>query len=486
MIIGRSDFDKILAHGGAFIIFADHHTFHEIVYARDTTRGLEIQHDQKYDNWSFLTPLHSSRFGTDFVSGTEITVMRQNHPLGKLLARYIGGARFRCTLNPKQYINAANQIIYDNEYFKAWITVATDKYNDPISGVFAPHRDIKGWVLIFPQLADKSRFLFELLRDVLPEMSPQLFPYAEGGQWIHREEYQLQSVLEMRNQIERIEAEAKEKVKAIEERIQAEQEGKAYLKHLLTESGDPLVKAVKKTLEVLGFKSVVDMDEEIEKTGGTGGRREDLRIVEDPNILLVEIKGITGLPADADALQVHKYVVVRMREWKNTNVHGLEIINHQRGLPALDREQAMPFREDILVNADELQFGLMTTLDLYRLTRSYLKNNWKPEYVKGLFMRFGRIIPVPTHYEFVGVIENIWEKAGAVGIRIEAAVLHEGDRIAFELPLEFEEQVIDSLQIESNQVMMAEAPMLAGIKTSLTKQSLRKGIRVFRVNFSNQ
>lgn len=482
MSIFRPDFDRILVHGGAFIIFADHHTFYEIVYGRDTSRGLNIRRDMIYDNWSFLTTLHSSRFETQFIQGTEITVPNQKHPLGKILARHLTGTYFNCTLAPKQHFAAANQIYYTNDRFKAWARIATDKYGAPVAGAFFPDDEVSGWIFIFPQVADKSRFLLEFLRDVLPELDPQLFPFAEGGQWIYRDEYQMPSILKMRQQIERIEVEAREKVKAIEEKIQAEQEEKAYLRDLLTETGDPLVKAVKKTFEVLGCQSVLDMDEEMKKTGDTGGRREDLRIVDEPDTLLVEVKGIAGLPADADALQVQKYLIVRMKEWKRTNVHGLEIINHQKGLPPLDREQEMPFRDDILVNAEEQQFGLMTTWDLYRLARSFLKNNWKPEHVKPLFMGLGRIMPVPTHYEFVGVIENFWEKAGAVGVRIQEAAIRIKDRITFDLPIDFEEQIVDSLQVDNEQVMIAEASTLAGIKTHLTKQQLRKGVRVYRVS----
>jgi hypothetical protein len=479
----RHAFDKILAHGGAFIIFADYHTYNEIVYAQSTRRDLDIDRSKTFDNWSFLTPLHSSRFETKFTHGSEISVPNQSRALGKLLARHLKGASFRCTLAPKEHINV-NQIFYTNEFFESWVVLATDKYGAPVAGVFAPGGDVKGWIFIFPQLSDKSSFIKEFLRDVLPELAPHLFPYAEGGKWIYRDDYQLPSILEMRQQVEQIEAEARERVKAVEEKIRLEQEETSYLRALLTETGDPLVKAVKKTLEILGFQSVIDMDEEMEKAGDTSGRREDLRILDEPTTLLVEVKGITGLPTDADALQVQKYVVVRMREWGRTNVQGLEIINHQKGIPALDRENEAPFRQDILVNAEEQQFGLITTWDLYRLARSYLKNNWKPEHVKALFLQFGRIRSVPLHYQFAGIVENFWEKVGVVGVRVKEANLRMGDRIAFELPVDFEEQEITSLQVENQQVELAEPSMLAGIKTDFTKQYIKKGMRVFKVSES--
>ena len=93
----------------------------------------------------------------------------------------------------------------------------------------------------------------------------------------------------------------------------------------------------------------------------------------------------------------------------------------------------------------------------------------------------GRIEPVPQHYELIGVVEHFWEHAGAAGVRIGASVLRPVDRIAFELPVEFEEQAVQSLQVNKNPVFQVETGMLAGIQTSLHKEQLKKGTRVFRL-----
>lgn len=81
----------------------------------------------------------------------------------------------------------------------------------------------------------------------------------------------------------------------------------------------------------------------------------------------------------------------------------------------------------------------------------------------------------------VGTIEHFWEKAEAVGVRIKASHLQCGARIAFEFPVEFEEQDVMSLQVERNPVGQAEIGMLAGIKTHLNKEHLKKNTRVFRL-----
>ncbi|MFQ5882745.1 MAG: hypothetical protein ACE5I9_09795 [Candidatus Methylomirabilales bacterium] len=293
--------------------------------------------------------------------------------------------------------------------------------------------------------------------------------------------YELPRILELKNKIRQIEEEARQQVVALGKAMDEERTAMAYLHDLITAKGRPLVSAVKRTLEVLGFQSIVDVDQEMRKAGDTSPMRQDLQIHDASPILLIEVKGISGLPKDAEALQVWKYVAPRMREWNRTDIQGLAIINHQRNLPALDRENKAPFREDILTNAKEQKFGLLTTWDLFRLTRSYLKNGWKHEYIKGLFYQSGRIDPVPKHYEFIGVVEHFWEKAEAVGVRIEMAALRKGDRIAFELPVEFEEQTVESLQVDKKPVDQAEIGMLAGILTNLTREQAKKRIRVFRV-----
>jgi hypothetical protein len=115
------------------------------------------------------------------------------------------------------------------------------------------------------------------------------------------------------------------------------------------------------------------------------------------------------------------------------------------------------------------------------LTRSYLKNRWKHEHIKPLFYQSGRIESVPKHYEFIGTVERFVQKIGVVGVRIEAANLRHEDRISFELTVEFKEQDIQSLQVDNQSVAQAEIGMLAAIKTHLTKQQAKPGVRVFRL-----
>ena len=143
--------------------------------------------------------------------------------------------------------------------------------------------------------------------------------------------------------------------------------------------------AVIKTLCILGFEKVVDVDKESRTSSSGGSLREDIQIKDESPILIVDVKGITGLPSDPEATQAHRHATMRMKEWERTDINCLTIINHQRNIPPLDRENNMPYRQELIDGASQMDLGLMTTWDLYRLLRSFLRNNWKPENIKPLF-----------------------------------------------------------------------------------------------------
>ncbi len=115
-------------------------------------------------------------------------------------------------------------------------------------------------------------------------------------------------------------------------------------------------------------------------------------------------------------LQVAKYLIPRMREWDRCDIHGLAIVNRQRNLPGLDREHEHVFQADVLSNAEQQGFGLLTTWDPFRLVRGFIIHRWYHDDIARLFVTSGRIRPVPAHYEFIGV-DGYWPQASALGLR---------------------------------------------------------------------
>jgi hypothetical protein len=455
----HEDFDNILSHGGIFIIFAAPRYEQDIQYAHYSTHyGLITNSTLNYDNWSLLSVLNPDYLEITPKTGREMTVTDLTIPLTHLLSKHIKDGEYRCIFNAMTPIR------------KNWVALAENKFKEAVAGAIVPDEDSNaGLIFIFPQIKNKLDFLVQLINEVLPELRPVLFPHVEGGRWVHRPEYEIPKVVELKERIKLLEDETKQKVSELESEIEKE-------------TGDPLVHAVKRTLEELGFKDVIDVDEEKAKAGEKGQLREDLQVRDKSPLLLIEVKGISGFPREAQSLQVWKYIAPRMRQLSRTDIHGLSIVNHQKNIPALERDNDNPFGGDIVTNAEDEGFSLLTTFDLYRLIRSYIKNGWKHEHIEPLFYQSGRISPIPVHYELIGTTEHYYDEINVVSIRIETGELNIGDRIAFDLPIEFEEQNIESMQIGKTPVDKAETGSLVGTKTHLTKhQAKDKKLRVFRV-----
>ncbi|MDB6137144.1 MAG: hypothetical protein JWO94_216, partial [Verrucomicrobiaceae bacterium] len=274
-----------------------------------------------------------------------------------------------------------------------------------------------------------------------------------------------------------IKSQAAAELFALQAKIEDERRLNGWMQDLLTGTDTQLVDAVKEALRKLGFAKVVDVDEHRDKEGKA--RREDLQINDLVPVLIVDIKGLGGHPSDDDAFQSHKHATLRIQEWKRFEVQPLTIINHQRYLPPLSRDNVMPFRQEILNFADEVKMGLVTSWDLYRLVRSAIKWNWKAEHTMPVLYGIGRIEPVPKHYMFIGTVVHVW--TGVASIQIENVSLMRGNRIAFELDVEFEEQEITSLQLDKKAVETAAVGQRVGTTTKLLRPLLRDGVRVFLV-----
>lgn len=470
----QETFDRIQMHGGIFIVFTAEPEGAIYQWGAANKWGNVEQPDfQVRTNWHFLTRLSElqvqPRLGNEIMPA-DLALTSPFEPLSalhRLVSKHLADAYYSCILHPT------------NLAADCWMTLATNKFDEPVAGVLVPRLAGEGFILLVPQIADKQQFLGDLLSDVLPGLVPRLFPHIEKFGWISQQEYELPAIIRVQRRIGEVIEQATQSIAALHEEIQEERLAHGFLQALLTETGEALVQAVKQTLELLGFTQVVDVDAEMRAQGLSGPKREDLRIEDEPAMLLVEVKGISGIPKEAAALQVEKYVFARIRERQRPDIRGLAVVNHERHLPPFTRQNEQPFSADVVVNAEELGFGLLTTWDLFRLARNYLSCGWTPEVVKPLFQRNGRILPIPAHYMPVGTVTKFYPQVQAVEIDLVGEV-RAGDRIAFEGPVEFLEQEIASLQVNRQPVESAQGGR-AGVQVAFTKEQMRAGIRVYRV-----
>lgn len=466
MAMVSKQFERIFNNGGAFIVFSDARIHQKLIHARETYSGLLTERNLEFDNWSFLSILSNLIISDDH--GEEIRSVNQEWPLVKLLSDYLDDAIFCCTFQANWNIE------------KRWGILAKNKYGATVAGVIFPSEKTKeGWIFILPRIKKKALFLSAFLKNILPDLCPKLFPYVEGQKWVYRSEYELPSVLTKAKQISAIQDDAAKKITELEASIEDDRNASQFLYSLIRETGDPLVKAIEKALGILGFKSVIDVDAEMKKVGKEASLREDLRIHDQSPILVVDIKGVAGKPADAEALQAQKHAFIFIKEQKRHDVQGLTIINHQRLLPPLERDNDMPFRKEILDNAEQVQLGLMTGWDLFRLVRNFIQNKWKSEQVIPLFYKTGRILPIPCHYEYIGKVEQVWKSA--FSIEIEQGKICAGDNIAIEFPVDFNEQPVKSLRLDDIDVKEVAAGSKVGVLREESLPKVKAGMSVYRI-----
>jgi hypothetical protein len=464
IVAAREYFGRSYSHGGAFILFADpnYRPGYEMVEQGMFGYGDKLP----WSNWSLLDVLEN---GLDVTPdwGNEIRVVDTS--LSAIVAALEQKGSFTCVIEPRGYVE------------ERWATLATNKYGKPVAGALLPEKESgEGIVFIFPQVRDKGGLVRALLEDVLPRLTPTLFPEDERAAWVEDDAYAPTDIADLRAQIAAVREAAEGEVKELEEQMEHLREKTAHLRDILTATGMPLVTAVKKTVESLGFDHIRDVDEE---EGVKDGRlHEDLQIDCDSPLLLVEVKGINGLPSDGEALEVQKYVLKRVRELDRTDVRGLTVINHQRGLPPGDRDPDC-FQKEQVKNARDQEVGLLSAWNLYRLARGYQANGWRPEHVAPLFTEArGLVEPIPAHYRRIGTVVNFYEQAGAIAIELdETTELRQGERIALIDPVDYLEQDVESIEVNDEPVEVAPAGSGVGVKTAFSKQQIRAKMPVYRV-----
>ncbi|GFO96736.1 uncharacterized protein ig2599ANME_0926 [groundwater metagenome] len=423
--------------------------------------NLDIESEMSnLDNWSFLSILSKLDIISDF--GNEINVPNNDHQIFHFLRKNIKDAKYLATIKPK-YISE-----------KSWLCILNNKFGECVGGIILPE-DSKGRILILPQISNKPEAIVTLIREVLPDISPHLFPHIEGVRWVERDDYELESVLRYKADKIKVQERAKSELEELDKRISEERKKLGFLHGIITKTGYDLALDVKSCLELIGFKQVIDVDEQIKKQGITAPKQEDLQVHDKSPILLIEVKGLSGLPNESDTIQVVKYIHRRMKEWKRTDVRGVSIINHQRNIPVFERENLNAFSNQQVIDAENHDITLLTTRDLFLLTKGMIKWGWNPNVIFELFYKSGRMYSLPTNYKPIGEVATFWEKPSVVGLIITENQLHKGDRIGYVTFNGYLEEDIMSIQVNNKDVEEAIAGQSAGVKTVYSKEQLRNG-----------
>lgn len=464
----QNDFDRILNHGGLFVIFTEPRQYDEYVWAKVEYNRLSIENELNFDNWSFSSIFSRQNIEIEYNNGEEIKIPEYDLNIYKFLKSNINKAQYRATFKPTYRIN------------DFWLPILFDKYSRTIGAIIKPD-DTKGRILLLPQMKINKPMISSLLKEVLPEISPHLFPYIEGSKWVERDEYELLPIIEAKKEIDNIQKKAQQDIEVIENKITTEREKYSYLHGIITQTSDELVSSVKQALNVFGFSKILDVDEEIAKEDLKINKQEDLQIHDTSPTLLIEVKGLTSLPHESHTLQVIKYVSRRMKDWNRTDVRGVSIINHQRKLPSLDRDNINVFTEQQIDDAIENDITIVATWDLFLLLKGLIKLNWDKEKLKPIFYKKGKISRVPPFYKKIGIINHYYDRINIISITLSESELKKNDKIAYILPSDYLEEVVTSIEVNNEHVEFAESGSTVGIKTQFSKDILKTGLVVYIV-----
>ena len=198
------------------------------------------------------------------------------------------------------------------------------------------------------------------------------------------------------------------------------------------------------------------------------------------------MKGLSGLPTEADCLQVAKYLNRTKTSWQTTKIRGAFLVNHHRGIPPLERGNQDVFTATQISDAERDQIALTTTWDLFRLIRGMEKWVWSPAHVQDTFYTSGRAGLAPSHWEEVGKVVHFWDELGVFSINVnEPHSLQLGDTLGYALSDRFGEETLTSLQINKCDASEARPGQLAGCKTRLSRRDLRDNTPVYKVRRTN-
>jgi hypothetical protein len=307
-------------------------------------------------------------------------------------------------------------------------------------------------IFVFPQIVDKSSFLYEFLTNYLPTICPRIFPFNTEFKWLEEEAYMLPNHEFLLVEKESLVKKFKEDIARKEKEIEANHKKYECLHNLLKESGDELVKSVQVFLEWLGFENVRIMDEQNPKKI----LEEDLQVEIEEGLLVIEVKGIGGTSTDGECSQIEKIKNRRARDRGKFDVFGLYIVNHQRYQPPLIRENP-PFKKQQIEDAEGDGRGLLTTWQLFNLYYSIENECITKEEARKALLKYGLIEFSPQNCTPLGKPKNVFYRVDHNGKIIALDLQHKiennnelvikrGDRYLKTKILEIE---VNSVKVES-------------------------------------
>jgi len=426
----------------------------------------ERQALEKYNIFSFWNEIPSS----ESKFGKEIKIEEMRADLQGLFEKHKSETTYHQTFyKPKKWIDG--KYIENENYFP----LLSNMNGDIIS--FMEFNE-KANLIVLPQIKDKKSFLPDFLYKIAPSIYPNLFPFSTTFKWKEQEEYWLPKhafLLEEQNNLKK---EFENKLAENEKKIQNNISHFSFLHEIITETGETLVKSLIHFLKWLEFTNVEDFDNIRDKSKVL---EEDIQIQFPDKLLIIECKGIGGTSTDSDCSQISKIKHRRCREREKFDVFALYIVNHQRFLPPLKRQNP-PFTPNQLQDAIDDERGLLSTWQLYNLYFEIENGVLTKEEARASLFDFGLIEFKPKDIIFIYEPTEFFGNGQICVIQLESIILSVNEELYIENNGKYEKVKILGIQDNGNTLSEASKGEIGlklnkkiGKKTKLWKKAITKG-----------
>lgn len=444
-------FTKLLNSGGVIIVFSSR-LDNETYYYYDYVNGHYYQNtEEKIHNYEWLP---TCPVINNCKEGKELYIDEENKDIGNSLLKNYNSQTFHyCTFH--NLSENTSHMLFAN------------KSKDNIG--FIKVYNEKGIIIFLPQFEDKYTIIINLFKELLPIIKPNLFPYFAKNKWIESEEYLFPAVMEVIDRKNEIVKSFEEQLSEIEQKILAISEKfKCFTNILISEGFDDfLVDNIREILIYIGYKLVVDVDEIIE-----GKRQEDLRIMDNGQFTVVEVKGHSGNPTEDDCQALLKYINRNMKREKRTDIHGILIVNHQRILPPIERTNPA-FSKEQIEDAERDGYTLVSTWQLFQSVRLLQESIITFNDIDIELHTAGLFNAMPRGFECIGKIEKLFNDKTIACVHLNISKIAVGGVIIIQDGNRYSKQIITEMMTNNKQVDIAYKgdPVSIKLDISISKNS---------------
>ncbi len=278
--------------------------------------------------------------------------------------------------------------------------LATSSDGFPISAVI---RNGKGYYLFLPWFGDENIRVaeyiltemypkLEIVEPEVPEMpeEPEASPSDNATKWLDKEDYAFPGLQELYQEKEEAQKKFEQAITKIDAKIEDLKEKKqAPFQKTLIAQGDELAKAVVTSLEYIGWKKVVNVNEYWKNV--VRDKEENIWLLEDDTspieetiktsyVFLVNLAASTEPAKDEDCAVLQKYKGRRMQEFNNTKMKSILIGNYFYDQEAKVRKN--PFSEEQVSDVEKDGNGVLTTYELFKAVKAIMENKIKKEEIQ--------------------------------------------------------------------------------------------------------